>query len=923
MRKKIISFFLILLLFFIPMSAVTQAATDSTTINLHNGIVTNNTTGKTSILNAANATSLSNATSSSSSPTISGYPFDSPQAPIGNYMFDSNGWQGNFDPIYWVSNIIFVGTVSMMFFALNFYKIGASTNGLDGFFNIALKILHQGFIGMAVPLMPLAVLALIGVFLWFGFIKKDLPSVFGRAIKMMAVFIVIAMLASPTVINSKMVESIAQFPVTMGDTVGGLIEKLINSSWSSKTQALGGNTEDQAWDGIVLNEWISGEEGKNYSADGSKVVSLTVPNTPAWRQVLAQPLQGSNRNQVVGVLQKTPDGPNAFSSGNRFSISIPSFIGNLGPILYFFAIGLILLGAKLAFIVLVAAGAVILPLELFPVTRSTALTLKWVQWMAMTLFVSFYLTVYSAFLFGLSDDVTTAIQNSGNFSGALMGSFFFLLQGVVYLVAIWLAWFIYKRMKPMQKIQSTIARQSKRGVPLGFGQRLTAEARRSNPWEQREINRKSIDPDRQLSTGARARNSDLAKSALRKTAEGIRDAKALGRLEAAAKHHHDQYDADNQPKDEPIIVDESELRTNDDFFDDVPKSNDPPIVDREEPTYHFAPTERVTAETKNNKSWKDVVPQKDEPKLKKGNDDATGKVSTIDKWETRANKVANAVKMVSNPDEAMDAIMGATLGFAASKVVSAGKGAAFNYVRALAREKEMKNYKQPLPQKAKRQTDPKTKKGTKKIEISVPDQQFAEAYKREMNKPTPATSNDSPQQSPGTTKKWTTSQDDFFADAPTQRPEPIKETVHVPAPNPEPEPVKETATAPTSNPIKETDNVPSLNRNTTTSPTNTQFGDRQYSEPKTEPHDRETVTTVQRPSFVRQSKANPPVVKPMPVMRMRDASVSLIKNAKLRNQTRAERVKRVARTTPVTLPKRPSLKPKKPSLADRIFGGKR
>ncbi len=453
--------------------------------------------------------------------------FDNPKAPAGNYMFDSDGWQGNFDSVYWGANMIFVTTVSMMDAALNFFKTGYDVNGLNGMTDIVLKILHSAYQKVAVPLIPLAVITLIGVFVWFGFFKRDLPSVFARVVKMVGAFMLIVVISNPAVVSSGVIQKIGAFPGVIGNFAGGIVESVVASATGAKASGTDSLIEN-AWDDLVLQEWIAGEEGANYNSTGTRVVGLQ-DSTAAWREILGYPLEASARNQVVGKLQNSPNGQVAFSSGNRIVIAVEAFFGNLGAILYFFVMGAIMIFARLVFLILVAAGVIILPLELFPVTRANTLTLRWIQYMAMSLFLIFFVSAYSSVLFGLTQIIHTMAQDVSGAKGvasAFASSSTFFWQGIVYIAAIMVAWWIYRKMKPMQKIRTFTEKAANQGMPLGWGKRLTAESQRAKPWEKRSV----------LSNERNARKSS---SMIRRAAEGVRDAKSLGRLDETARHQND------------------------------------------------------------------------------------------------------------------------------------------------------------------------------------------------------------------------------------------------------------------------------------------------------------------------------------------------------------------------------------------------
>ncbi len=883
--------------------------------------------------------------------------FDNPKAPVGNYMFDSDGWQGNFDPVYWGANIIFVTSVSMMDAALNFFKTGYAVNGLNGMTDIVLKILHSAYQQVAVPLIPLAVLTLIGVFIWFGFIKKDLPNVFSRVVKVAGAFILVVVISSPAVATSGVIQKIGAFPGAIGNFAGGIVETVVSSATGAKASGTNSLIEN-AWDDLVLQEWIAGEEGANYDTSGTQVVGLQ-DSTAAWRGILGYPLEASVRNQVVGKLQNSPTGSVAFSSGNRIVIAVEAFLGNLGAILYFFVMGAIMIFARLAFLILVAAGAIILPLELFPVTRANTLTLRWVQYMAMSLFLIFFVSAYSSVLFGITQIIHTMAQDLSGAKGvasAFASSSTFFWQGIVYIAAIIVAWWIYRKMKPMQKIRTATEKAAKQGLPLGWGKRLTAESRRAKPWERNSGSR---------GKSSKERNAEKKSSLIRRAAEGVRDAKSLGRLDAALRHQNDLRDFDlNDDFGFPPPADDFESRVTgetvepgereDRSFSEwafepdrgehridgeiprqleqggrimpsplhpsmrPPSNNSAAEFDEPNPTDQGAPTgEWALTDGKEDREQREErwatrdAPEQTEPlartseepqwltpaqesQEKRGELDhdvpihrfaPTGRsqrgesgankppvrrslpassdkqsnnkpqVDTVAKWEARLSKVTHAmtaVKTLAEPDRAMDAMVGVTLGLASRKVADTGKGAAFHLIRKIAAQRAELDYEPQAPKRVRRQTNPATVKARKKVESTPPDRSYVHAFHRTLED-----MGDAAQESVN----------------PTRQTEPLKQR-----------PSGIPAAIPGENPVPPLRERPILRR--------------------------EAQGTARSSDTTR---------RPM-TMRQRGLKAENLPMGKRSAHQRVQRVARILKATE-TNPDRPSLRRKGSSLSDRIFGG--
>lgn len=585
-----------------------------------------------------------------------------PKIPVlSNYVFDANGFVGRFDPIYWLANIVFTLTVFGMFLAMEFFSIGYAGNGLNDITGMVLKILHSAYLHIAVPLIPLVGLVLIGVFLWFGVVKKDLPSVFSRAAKTMMTFLLLVMLSTSGFANSGVLQKVGDFPGVVGNFFGGLVESVVAGATG---ESVGGtaNLINNAWIDLVLSEWVVGEEGQNYSVNGKKVVPL-LDKSSAWRSMLGYPPpNNSTRNGIATTLEQTPDGQTAFSSVNRLITSCAALVGNAGPVLYFLVMGGIMLFARLAFLILVAAGAVILPLELFPVTRSTTMALRWVQFMAMSLFAIFFVSAYTSVLLGLNQIISKAFSNGVFGAGISTGfaegldDFTFLGQGLGYVLAIIGAWILYKKMQPMQRIRAMTDKAASRGVPVGWGQRLTAQARRSSLWEKPTMTRKSF------------RTSQVRTP---KASEDRREVDRERQSEAT-----NSATASHRRRPQPVSQRESQLRG--DSFSSPPEVDDSLEQAESMPVSSVDPLE-ISVDDASPSRTATGDPFFDIPREVESNErglSPPSRTKSEDSTGVRERRVHQPnwlrTMNVHSPDDVMDTLMGATLGKAANTIAEAG-----------------------------------------------------------------------------------------------------------------------------------------------------------------------------------------------------------------------------------------------------------
>ncbi|PWI56641.1 Ig-like domain-containing protein [Sulfoacidibacillus thermotolerans] len=242
---------------------------------------------------------------------------------------------------------------------------------------------------------------------------------------------------------------------------------------------------DTAWTNTILAEW-------EYAEMGGDVIDQTT-HRPFWEELLPYAVGSSQRDALAGTLNSPayPLAQDAFHAINRMVIAEVSFVSNLGAIAYFLIIGGILFFARILFLIALAAGAFVLPLEMFPSTQTGVMAKKWLQHLLMPLFLTIMVNVYSTMVLGVTQIVNqSGVLQIGNAGGTANVALKILFNGLIYAAALWFAWKLYKKYRPMKLIQNRMDRMmavspepSTRPVPLSKRMRAQSPISRRNPYE--------------------------------------------------------------------------------------------------------------------------------------------------------------------------------------------------------------------------------------------------------------------------------------------------------------------------------------------------------------------------------------------------------------------------------------------------------
>lgn len=242
---------------------------------------------------------------------------------------------------------------------------------------------------------------------------------------------------------------------------------------------------DTTWTNTILTEW-------EYAEMGGNVIDKNT-NQPFWKEFLPYSVGSSQRDTLAGNLNSStyPSAQDAFHALNRAVISEVSFVSNLGAVAYFLLTGSVLFFSRILFLLSLAAGAFVLPLEMFPSLRTGVVTKKWLQHTIMPLFLAVMVNVYSTLVLGVTQIVNqSGVLQIGNAGGTADVSLKILFNGLIYVFALWFAWKLHKRYKPMEFIQKRMDRTmnsaptpTARSVPLSKRMGPQSSVSRRSPYE--------------------------------------------------------------------------------------------------------------------------------------------------------------------------------------------------------------------------------------------------------------------------------------------------------------------------------------------------------------------------------------------------------------------------------------------------------
>ena len=329
-------------------------------------------------------------------------------SPIGNYSWDPpSGLLGSLNPLYIIAITLFLLVVFLYRFALMFFDFGKDPSVLYGLLETAMNMVTERL--WDIILYFLVFFVIIGViFAIKDYRKGNLANIGRRIVNFGLAFVlasVVVSLSGATIIKAN------QATQLLGEQISNKI--------------IGGDDSEQmslytsAWNAVIESPFARGEVGNPEltitaaeAADLSAKTKTTISAGTKWSTaILSFPQESEERADMVASFEEwhKTEYKSAFSSGNRFLISLFIFLVGIVGTLFFLIFGVIFLGLFLAFVLVVLSAMVMIPAAFTPMDTSFLL-MKWGKMFGFVLLATVSVQVYVTF-FIILIDLTSSIKD--------------------------------------------------------------------------------------------------------------------------------------------------------------------------------------------------------------------------------------------------------------------------------------------------------------------------------------------------------------------------------------------------------------------------------------------------------------------------------------------------------------------------------
>ncbi|ACV57624.1 hypothetical protein [Alicyclobacillus acidocaldarius] len=396
--------------------------------------------------------------------------------PPANYAFDANGTLGRFDPIYIFANLLWTFCTFLVQVSLAFFQWGIQGTALSGLLDAVLSVIHLGVNTLEPIAFVLALFVLAGMWVW-DLLRKRPTVMWARFVKMCATLFAIWIYGH---VNATFVNTLNNATDETAASLGNVVLSLTHQGETVSSAST--TLEQQIWSSLVQVPWEQGEMGGDLSIRSDDLSSVEacatsgvdwnkVQTTDKWADALLQlPVGNQARNCMAGILNssKYPTAQQAFSSGNRLSVTLAVGFNLLGPVLFLLVFGLLAMIARAGFLITLMLGVFVLPVELFPVTRTYGRTLRWALTALAGLVGTAVIDLYVAVVIVVGDVFQNAIQGAPLFLSMLW-------LNVLYFAAIFVFFWLLRRANLRKRIRETVKKVEQRlpdRVPVGLGESI-------------------------------------------------------------------------------------------------------------------------------------------------------------------------------------------------------------------------------------------------------------------------------------------------------------------------------------------------------------------------------------------------------------------------------------------------------------------
>ncbi|MCL6489685.1 MAG: hypothetical protein K6T76_12240 [Alicyclobacillus mali] len=396
--------------------------------------------------------------------------------PPSNYGFDANGTLGRFDPIYIFASLLWNFCTFIVQVSLAFFQWGIQGTALNGLLDAVLSVIHLGVKTLEPVALVLSLFVLAGMWVW-DLLRKRPTAMWARFVKMFAALLAIWIYGH---VNATFVNTLNNVTDETAASLGNVVLSLTHQGETVSSAST--TLEQQIWSSLIQLPWEQGEMGGDLSIRSDDLSSVEacatsgvdwtkVQATNKWADALLQlPVGNQGRNCMAGILNssKYPTAQQAFSSGNRLSVTLAVGFNLLGPVLFLLVFGILAMIARAGFLITLMLGVFVLPVELFPVTRTYGRTFRWALTALAGLVGTAVIDLYVAIVIVVGDVFQNAIQGAPLFLSMLW-------INVLYFAAIFVFFWLLRRANLRKRIRETVEKVGQRmpdRVPVGLGESI-------------------------------------------------------------------------------------------------------------------------------------------------------------------------------------------------------------------------------------------------------------------------------------------------------------------------------------------------------------------------------------------------------------------------------------------------------------------
>lgn len=401
---------------------------------------------------------------------------------ISNYSWAPDGLTGNLNILYQLGNLLFVGAVFLIKFAISILNLGLHPTFLSGIFQGVADAITSSKTTFLPRVIPFAVIIAGAVLVW-DFTKNDPRTAMKRGVNFLVICGMLGLYYNFTAPGIKMASDALDATTNMFSNVvvsiGVSPDERNQDIESDAINIVEDKVQNIVWKLLVDHPWqmgefneidavITEEEAKKLDNE-LKLLNFIVEKFgwifglennaqikfepgSKWRDYAIQhPPDVGYRALFSSYYEKYKPEKyyNAYSGLYRLLLGLLSFIGAVIVGIFMTMFGAILISLYLLFIVAILAGGIILPLSLIPFNQNSGI-LRWlVQVLLGTVVGKIAIGIYIGLVFLvviIKDKAMYAIGDDSNYTDSFLISL--LLNLAIFLIAIILFIFLLKKYQP-------------------------------------------------------------------------------------------------------------------------------------------------------------------------------------------------------------------------------------------------------------------------------------------------------------------------------------------------------------------------------------------------------------------------------------------------------------------------------------------